>query len=463
MSNTSCCIGATLGGALANLIALGAVDAYLTMAPSVTYWRHRYNKHTNFALEAIEQTFQSQVSFGSNAQMILNRTGDLVYWMYVLIDLPGICAQVCTPGCGIATGLYPSGSPCDACGDGLPPDNCSTQPVEVTDDGAACTGLTGDYAYWTNAIGQFLVRRACLVIGGQVIDTLTNDFLYMWEELAGQPGKRLEEMIGKRWTVAQLVADSQEDRRLYVPLPFWFTLTSGNALPLVSLQFHGVQIHIEFEHLGRCIQMSSEDLVVVKSHDRQQITSNDLCARIETTYVYLDIEERDRFATGSFEQLINQLQLFSICTRSCQIRIQLNFNHPIIELIWAVRRKCQSLNNNHFNYSGKYGRDPVVGVNLRLNNLPRFSCREGRYFRLVQPYQFHTLIPQAYVYCYSFGLHPEEAQPSGSCNFSRIDNVEMILDLQHALQSEDVEVLVFGRNWNIFRYREGLAGIAFSS
>ena len=180
-------------------------------------------------------------------------------------------------------------------------------------------------------------------------------------------------------------------------------------------------------------------------------------------YVYLDIEERDRFATGSFEQLISQVQNYVITTKSCQVRMNLNFNHPIIEMIWAVRRKCQENCNNHFNYAGKWGRDPVKYVHLRLNNLARFSGREGRYFRLVQPWQFHTNIPDSFTYCFSFALHPEDAQPSGSANFSRIDNVEFVLDLQDALSEEEVTVLVFARNWNVYRFREGLGGVAFSN
>jgi hypothetical protein len=302
-----------------------------------------------------------------------------------------------------------------------------------------------------------------------VIDTLYNDYLFMWEELSGKPGKRLTEMIGKRDDREQLIADSAVARRLYVPLPFWFTYHSGNSLPLTSLQFHGVQIHIEFSALKECVQVSDPGVVVLKVADCQQLNANDLAARIDTTYVYLDIEERDRFATGSFEQLIFQTQQYQLATNNCQVRMPLTFNHPVIELIWAVRRSCQASMNNWFNYSGKWGQDPINYVHLRLNNLPRFSGREARYFRLVQPYQHHTNIPETFVYCFSFALHPEAHQPSGSCNFSRIDSVELVFDMQEELSQsatgrpEQVSILVFGRSFNVMRYREGLAGLAFSN
>lgn len=475
MSSTGAtCIGASAGGTLTELVAQGAADVYLTKNPTITFFRFRYNKHSNFAMEAIEQPFNTQVSFGSDVQVTLNRTGDLLYYQYVVIDLPGITS--CTPTasvCGIGGNQFPCCDPCDPCGDGPAPEcTCpgtvvaSSVPEEdytTFDEFDTCTGLDRPWAHWTNAIGQFLIKRACLAIGGQVVDTLYNDFLFMWEELTGQPGKRLTEMIGKRFTRAQLVADSKEARRLYVPLPFWYTQTSGNALPLVSLQFHGVQLHVCFETLARSVQVSDCDVLVVKCGDCQPLVNADLNARIDTIYVYLDVEERDRFATGSFEQLIVQHQQYTLCTKSCQVRMNLNFNHPIIELIWAVRRRCNELCNNHFNYSGKWGKDPIRYVHLRLNNLPRFAGREGRYFRLVQPWQWHTDIPDSFTYCYSFSIHPEDAQPSGSANFSRIDNVELIFDLQDGLSDEEVTVMVFARNWNVFRYRQGLGGVAFSN
>ena len=342
------------------------------------------------------------------------------------------------------------------------------------------------FAYWTNAIGQWLVRRSSLVIGGQVIDTLYADFLYMWEELTGKPGKRLMEMIGKDTSLQNLIEDSMMTRRLYVPLPFWFTQTSGNALPVVSLQFHGIQLHVCFQELSTCIQTScttdqqggSDNVTVLRCDTKAPVADTDLKANIESTYVYLDIDERDRFATGSFEQLICQLQAYTVTTRVQQVQMALNFNHPIIELIWAVRRVCQANVNNNFCYSGRACLDPVRTVQLKLNNLPRFPEKEGRYFRLVQPWQYHTNIPDSHVYCYSFALHPEEAQPSGSCNFSRIDNIELTLTMQENLSNVstpqmagcnviqnngDFQAIVYGRNWNVLRFREGLGGIAFSN
>jgi hypothetical protein len=445
----------TAGGSITQLIALGAADKYLTQGPTITYWRFKYNKYTNFALEAIEQNFQTQVMFGSDTQLTLNRTGDMIYHTYVIVDLPGIVGNGTVSNNMFASlDGYALNDPC------LPADDAfnTTLPDPATKP----------WVTWTNAIGQWLVRKASIVIGGQQIDSVYSDYLFMWEELSGKPGKRLVEMIGKETKFDDLINNSQYDRRLYIPLPFWFTQVSGNALPVVALQFHGIQLYISFADLPSCVQTSSDNPQVLKMTSKQVLTDNDLRAAIETTYVYLDIEERDRLSMGSFEQLITQVQSYNITSNSPQVRLGLNFNHPVIELIWGIKRTCQSAVNNHFNYAGAGLEDPIKAVSLKLNNLPRFSPKEGRYFRLVQPYQCHTNIPSTYVYSYSFALHPEDAQPSGSCNFSRIDNIELTFEMQDGVGgtnggSTDVQVIVFARNWNVVRYRDGLGGLAFSN
>lgn len=462
----SCSVtGASSSGVLSELIALGASDVHLTADPTVTYWRLQIEKCTNFAMESVLQTFTGQPAWGSEVSLTLNRTGDLIHWMYVIIDLPAITAQSIPSGSQSFTGCrFPCANPCNPCqdppsqGDCIPcnlNDPVEMEPADTFDDIDNCTGLPTPWATWVNEIGFAAVSRASFSIGGQIIDTVYSYYMHMWEELSGQPGKRLEEMIGKRYTLANLVEDSSYNRRLYVPLPFYFTRFSGNALPLVSLQFHSVQIHVCFAALQSLIQVSECDVNVIRCSDGQPITNQDMNALLDTTYVYLDMEERDRFAVGSFQQLFTQVQQFSTTSTGSNIKAQLNFNLPTLELIWAVQRKCQAAANNTFNFSGFQNRDPIVRVCLRLNNLQR-TDREGQYYRLVQPYQSHTNIPRGFIYNYSFALHPEDCQPSGSLNFSRIDNIELGLQLQPELASEEVALYVFARNWNVLRFKSGL-------
>jgi hypothetical protein len=492
-------------GSLTQLIASGALDNYLTQNASFTFWKARYNKYTPFAIESISQPFSTVVNFGTEAQVVLNRSGDLIYWTYIRVTLPAI--QACdaeVDKCLGSTAQFPtfmdnSCAPCKANDEEvlkeyMDADETLSQvssatdrakllqsarakwlktvykgasPLECCDEVDDCPDaypeLGNVWCHWVQAIGQYLVKQVKLIIGGSTVDTLTNEWMYLWEELTGRSGRRLSELIGKRYTRTQLVCDSRQQRILYIPVPFWYTLASGQALSLASLQFHGVSIHVEFARLTDCIVVSSGNVIVKNAASACCLTPNDLTAAIETSYVFLDNQERERFSTNSFEVLISQNQSFYYQTNNSSCRLQLNFNHPIMSMYWCVRRQCMERTNNWFNFSGIDGKDPLISAQLRLNNQSRFGEQNAVYLRLVQPYQHHSNVPDAYIYMYSFALTPESEAPSGTCNFSRIDHVELLLQLQSGLGKEQVTVMVFARNHNIVRFREGLAGLAFAN
>ena len=546
MSGNCAAQGNSSAGSVTQLVAVGALNQYLNGNATYTIWRSKYTKHTNFAMEQASQPFQTAVMFGAEAQITLNRTGDLIHQMYVVIDLPGItaCESDDIGRCGIMPSFprCAGAAQCNPCRDadadvyhdfvhtnsarnlnealqqaeGATPSlenaglserifnlgkarymkdtygACAPVRHGACSPGGDCAGVKmldvhppveggaptqgsyaveeAAYAYWANSIGQLLIRTARIIIGGSTIDQLYSDFLFMYEELSGQPGKRLQEMVGKRHSKAALIADSRQARRLYVPLPFWFSQHTGNALSLTSLQFHGVQISVHFEALEKLISTGGgsgggKPIQVLNCQTGCCVAATDLKAHMLTTYVYLDTKERQLFATSQFEQLITQVQATTVRTNSEQLRLNINFNHPVIELIWAVRRDCNAKCNSWFNYSGINNKDPMVSACLSLNNQTRFSDLAS-FFRLVQPYQAHTNIPSGYVYCYSFAVTPEDTlTPSGACNFSRIDNVEMSVELQPGITNggESVTFILFGRNWNIVRYRDGLLGLAFSN
>lgn len=474
--------GVSANGAILQMSACGIMTALLTATPSMTFWRFRYLQFTNFAMLSVVQSFDAgNVAFGDSATCKIYKAGDLLYFLYVVLQIPGIRACPARGSCGPTqnfpysldasnpNGVYDAEyfSTLDggasawlfenygSCGDYV--DDCAANAC-----GAAGGCATDPWVHWANAIGQLIVKQAQLLIGTQTIDTLYNDFLFMWEELAGKPGKRLTEMIGKRYCREDLIADSQQTRTLYVPLPFYFTQTPGNALPLVAIMFSGAQVNIQFEALRNCVVASGPDIEVVKCNGGGALTANDLRAAIDGTQVFLDILERDRFASTWFEQLITQT--FALYQAVCcgTARIPLGFSNPVIELIWAVRRRVSEKSNNWFNYSGILGREPLIAAEIDFNSTARQPKREASWYRLVQPYQFHTLIPEACIYCYSFALYPEESQPSGSANFSRLESVTLILDLQEGLQSEDVTVIIFSRSLNLLKFRDGVCGVAFS-
>jgi len=494
-------------GSIYDIFAVGLLDRFLTGNPTLTFWRSKWGRATKFAIESLTQPFNTTVSFGQESQILLNRAGDMVYWTYVKVDLPGIVACDTTKeNCaGIAKGnRFPTnfndGEHCNPSKaadeaalieylDAGFNDMSSEQQVQALQDakdawrrekyGAGrelgccsdeatdcpnqvCPELGDTWCHYCNDVGHFMINRAKLIIGGQQIDSLWGTFLFCWEELSGKSGRRLTEMTGRRYTRSQLACDSREERTLYIPLPFFYTLASGSALPLASLSYHGVQINIDFAKLEDLIIVSQDSIAVRNARTGLGLNASDLRAEMEVSYVYLDTTERDKFQSAHFEQIVVQTQHYFKTENKEICRIPLSFNHPTLELIFGVRRQCQMRHNNWSNLSGVDGRDPIVAAELLLNTTSRFGKKPALYWRGVVPYQFHSNIPDCFIYVMSFALTPEDSSnPSGSCNFSRIDNIELVLDMQSTLANESYTVFIFSRSWNLMRYREGVAGAAF--
>ncbi len=261
----------------------------------------------------------------------------------------------------------------------------------------------------------------------------------------------------ERIIAASLIVPS---KTLYIPLKFWFCRNPGLALPLIALQYHEVKLNLEFNSLVNCL-----DIDISTTQTDAVMTD----AKLYVDYIYLDTDERRRFAQTSHEYLIEQLQFTG--DQNCSDgnnNFELDLNHPCKELIWVTRVEGSTTTNNWFNFSTKGGSilssnfdgvNPTDTALLQLNGHDRFSERVGTYFDHVQPYQHHENIPNVPgINVYSFALKPEEHQPSGTCNFSRIDNAVLQVN-----SSCDGITKIFAVNYNILRIMSGMGGLAFSN
>jgi hypothetical protein len=464
------------GGGLMQLVAYGAQDVYLTGNPQITFFKVMYRRHTNFAMESIENPFNGSPNFGKRVTCTIQRNGDLIHRIYLQATLPQVALQ--------------------------------------SADG------TGAQFRWLNWVGHNLISSVELEIGGQRIDKHYGDWMHIWNELTQEAGKQAgyAKMVGN---VPQLVniinqggegcdADctsgepnaSQEvtscapEYTLYIPLQFWFCRNPGLALPLIALQYHEVRINLEFDDLRNLCwdatpNSSSSSLHAVRDRVAQ---TGLVAASLYVDYIYLDTDERRKFAQVSHEYLIETLQFTGgESITSSSNKLKLNFNHPCKELVWVVQRdsfvSCDDATINPwkgqqpFNYSdwwdravletgysvtrieGMSGRNPVITALLQLNGHDRFQVREGRYFNEVQPFQHHTNIPSTGINVYSFALQPEQHQPSGTCNLSRIDNTTLMLVVSNnsvgATTSSTVRV--YATNYNVLRVMSGMGGLAYSN
>ena len=429
-----------MAGGLMQLVAYGAQDVYLTGNPKVTFFQAVYKRHTNFAMENIEQVVNGSAGNSGRLSVTIARNGDLIGNMY--LDLVTIAP---------ATGL----------------DKC-----------------------WA---AERAVQDIELTIGGQRIDKHYQRWWRLYAELY------LDEAKKANWgkMTSDVVAGTN---RVVLPLIFFFNRNPGLYLPLIGLQYHEVRLDID---------LSAE-------FTRYFSTSG---VKVWGNYVYLDTDERRRFAQKGHEYLIEQVQhtgADSIGNTTSAKQVRLSYNHPVKELVWCFNNTKSSgadeQGNELWNFTsnvaysnvvvdlptassgenyvapGQMGApqvlvggthssraivekaestDSVTGGPLKtfkliLNGQDRFKEQPGSYFNEVQPYYHHSGNPMGGVYAYSFALKPEDHQPTGTCNFSRIDNAQVEVTPKYALDTSGI-MSMFAVNYNVLRIQSGMGGLAFSN
>ena len=423
-----------MGGGLLQLVAYGAQDVYLTGNPQITFFKVVYRRHTNFAIEAIQQTFNGNPGYGNTVNCQISRNGDLINRMYLQVEVPAIA-------------------------------NSGTDK-------------------YVNYLGLRLLKSVVIEIGGQQIDKHYSDWMYIWNELSLPVGKRhaYDKMVGADSAETSLAATT-----LYVPLEFWFCRNVGLALPLIALQYHEVKVKIEFDTKLNCTITSVGAQgagTLANVPDLKDIS-------LWVDYIFLDTDERRRFAQLSHEYLIEQLQFTGTETLGTgSTRVKLNFNHPCKELVWVAKlRTPTSRNARWYDYTDmdpaddphgvgtpSLARNPFEDAILQLNGNDRFAVRKGSYFNLVQPYQHHTNVSaNPGINVYSFALKPEDHQPSGTLNMSRIDTATLMVNTVSTKQvhtertgstpgSADYSgINIYAVNYNVLRILSGMGGLAYSN
>jgi hypothetical protein len=523
-----------MGGGLLQLVAYGAQDAYITGNPHITFWKVLYKRHTNFAMEAFRVNFTGAPQYGQRVVAVINRNADLMYKTYLEVQLPDTLANN----------------------------------VKWT-------------AAYERRLGYQLLKKIEVEIGGQIIDTHYGEWLFLWENLTSgfDNSVKLDSMLGGYLGGSETTAVSCGGRPaiLYIPLQFWFCRNPGLALPLIALQYHEVRINVTLSPATDLVTGTAGTAGTVSSAAANLPQLKDMSLYID--YIYLDVDERRRFAQQSHEYLIDQLQfgLQQTLTTS-SARIDLTLNHPVKELVWvfqdARKTDCGSELTTNMGFTQPFSYDDIVNrARLQINGQDRFDERYGDYFWKVQPYQHHSggafwpmrsqvisqtaltvtfdsctitgdvitvggtkggtgtsiiegstvtssvsgLIPAGAIVSafgtgsgltgtynisessltpgtnvtagtltftlpnvnftphpnpinvYSFALQPEEHQPSGTCNFSRIDTTTLVFDsittsgLAKPTKSTPFNFRIYAVNYNIFRVMSGMGGLAYSN
>ena len=412
-----------MGGGLLELVAHGVQDIYLIGNPQITFFKIVYKRHTNFSMESIRATHNGTADYGQTITYELPRSGDLIHTMILEIDIPAI------------TG--------------------SNTPKYV------------------NGFGHAVIDYVDLEIGGQSIDKHYGEWMEIWTQLSYSHSKQeAYDILLPRSDIDTTVAGHTAIKTVYIPLQFWFCRNIGLALPLIALQYHEVSLKIKFQPFSKIFTFGKKD-TLLPTGDITDITSDKTITdvRLYIDYIYLDTYERKKFAQMKHRYLIEQLQKTEeiVEASATSKRIDLNFNHPIKSLYWVSQVNSVSDNNDNFNFSKSLDRatpstmylPPLTHAVIKLNGIERFDKRQEAYFRLIQPFLRHTRVSKLHIYMYSFALNPEEHQPSGTCNFSRLDNAHLSFNELNDPTNHNINV--YALNYNVLRIMSGMGGLAYSN
>ena len=434
-----------MGGGLVQLAAYGSQDVYLTTNPDITFFKTVYKRYTNFSIESIVQLIDGNIAFGGSIAVIISRNGDLLGNIILQVNLPD-------------------------------PKLYINNPEQY------------DYVGWMQGVGNYLIYSVSIEIGGQQIDEHYGKWLDIWSELnlSGAQLNGYGTMVGKNYSGATWQpydVTVEPGSKLFIPLQFWFCRNPGLAIPLIALQYHDVKLKLSFSKF-------MDIMVGVKNGQYSTIVPNGLIPpltdfKLWNTYYFLDTTERRKFAQNPHEYLIEQVQVQSgnVTSTTLENNIRVNFNHPTKELIWVFNRNESNAPENDFSIGNNIISNgtpsqfaPLYSFKLIINGTDRFKERPGEYFRLAQTHDHHTRSPGNYIYVYSFALRPEEHQPSGTCNFSRIDSAQLNFFLRnnvispgnidsHPLESyaELPNYTLYAPNYNILRIMGGMGGLAYNN
>ena len=479
------------GGGLLQLVAYGAQDVYLTGSPTVTFFQSTYKRHTNFAMEIVQQNVAGAGGNGGLQSVVLSRSGDLVGDMFVV--------------------MYPT----------------TTSAAQLTSN-----NVVNDMCW----VAERAFDSVSLYIGGQLIDKHYQTWFRLYAEVFNGESKKCN--YGRLTSLAlaqnNLTSTNTSIGRVYLPLMFFFNKFPGLFLPLIALQYHEVRIDFQFSSVYS-----------------NYFGTNPI--EVWANYVYLDTKERDSFAKLKHEYLIEQVQYVApdpvgVSNENAPSIIRMQFNHPVKEIIWCYMNPTYPTNRNAMwnftsgtanvnvtidtnkiaqagamfqanligapvlfvpptltstsnlyvyqtstvtlgsnlavqsnvmtgnvywlepgmpNYGTSniaYGYEvgPLHQFKFLLNGTDRFVPQPGKYFNAYQPYKYHTGTPYPGIYSYSFAILPEELQPSGTCNFSRIDIAQAAVYLKTGMPTNLLQRM-YAVNYNILRIQSGLGGLAFSN
>jgi hypothetical protein len=452
-----------------SLLAVGAQDAYISIAPEMSYFKQVYKRCTNFSMEPVRQSFLTKPTLEQSRTTYtcrISRIGDLLQQVYLSFELPSI----------------------------------------YSDD---------QYRFqWVKNIANHMIYSYSVRIDTQLIDQKWGEWMDVWNELTLNQEKKLaydrmsgnvEEftrpkalrplvtVINNRLYYSFYPSAQNENtpsirsKRFYIPLDFWFTKNPSLALPLVALQYQMIEVTIELravEELYQVYDHTTGQYVSPSVYNRRNPGENvsirqflrfggggpniiDLNAYLDCNFYFLDEAERRTIAASNTDFLVERVYRTEQGGIGKQNTVDLVVANPIKEMVWILRRADARIFNEWANFTGINPENPnfpiLESAKIMWNGLERIEEKPAAYFQLLQPFQHHTCTPREGIYAYSYAIHPEKLQPSGSFNASTIQKIQLYVTTNAYEEGVEYEIVVYSLYYNIFRVMSGSGGMVFQS
>ena len=511
-----------MGLGLLELTNVGKENVYLTTQPEITYFKVAYKKYTNFSIEETPQYFKTTPDFGRRCVVNIGKNADLMGMSYLYVQLPSVQYE------------------------------------------NLITSVPNNFA-WVEKIGMAIINFVEIELGGNIIDRHYGDWLNIWNELTIGSGikKAYNKMIGNITTLTDYSA-SKLSYILYIPLSFWFCLDSGLALPLVALSHNDIKIHVEFNDISLCYNLSPSyyisvtnnicllkpgetfyqfyqntqnigefvyfdkinqriyynpikgkfviptidnnlNLVLTSLNTNFQIyiqtnsvvvqnnnyfkynTPSIIESYLVVNYIYLDNSERIKFINKSHEYLIPTVQ-----TIPAQTIFSINaiYKLPLYNSVKLIIWRCLLLSNITLNKQFKYmqtvrsqvkpdnlargssileiqpqfnNEESLINKNfLVLNSINCIDINSIQYYTTIQNYQCEFNNNQSGIFLYSFALNPKDIQPSGSLNFSKINDAYIQLNMNPIVNYQNpISIQGYAVQYNLLKVLNGIGGLIF--
>ena len=462
------------------LVSYGAQDVYLTGNPQITFFKIVYRRHTNFAVEAIKNVFNETPALGSTYTSKISRNGDLVYRMYVQTDI----------------------TISDGSGNGGWPGESMLEEVSLEIGGQL---IDKHYSDWLHIWNQL---------------TLTDTKKRLYNKMIGHAAC----VVDGTDVYGNTDNTSPSSYTVNVPLQFWFCRNPGLALPIIALQYHEVKVKVKFVAAMTTDGNSSVDsiantdlyvdYVFLDSDERKrfsQVSHEYLIEQLQFTGTEtIDAGDTTKTVKLNYNHPVKELFWVIHQPRTAKDRTDINnlknrqtfgmytdvsgaalYDGGTVDYDTFIRKgemldasggtifqggaaaadtgltsTCEEITYHPAKWPTE-AKAPLKEAQILLNGHPRLSVRPGLYFSQTQVFEAHSGCPHSGIYVYSFALKPEEHQPSGTCNFSRLDLAQLKLTIKGSNEGLDTNVArtvrVYALNYNILRITSGMGGVSYNN